>query len=56
MKLPPGPAYDKVEALAAGLRTAKRCLKVIRAEDEIFASCSTLDALVSKLEESTCHM
>ena len=55
MELPPGPAHDKVEALAAGVRAAKRCLKAIGAEGEIFASCSPIGTLVTKPEESTRH-
>ena len=36
IELPPGPAHDKVEALAEGVRTVKRCLKAIGAEGKIF--------------------
>ena len=32
LKIPPGPVYDKVEALGAEVRTAKRCLKAVGAE------------------------
>ena len=53
LKIPLGPAYDKVEAIAAEVRTAKRCLKAVGAEAEIFASCFTVGTLVNKLDERT---
>ena len=55
MAVPPGPVNDKVEALAAGMRTVKRCLKAIEAEGKVFESCFTIDTLVNKQEESTGH-
>ena len=53
LKIPSGWAYDKAEALAAKVRTAKRCLKALGAEGELFSSCLTVGTLVNKLDETT---
>ena len=53
IRLPQGSAHDKGEALSAGVRTAKVCLKAVGAEVELLTSCLIIGTLVKKLDEST---
>ena len=46
---PAGQVYDKVQALAAKVWTAKRCLTAGRADAKIFASCFTVDTRPAKI-------
>ena len=46
---PAGQVYDKVQALAAKVWTAKRCLTAGGADAKIFASCFTVDTRPAKI-------
>ena len=48
-ELPAGMAYNKFGAL---IRTAINSLKAVGAEEELFASCFTVDTLTNKLNDS----
>ena len=49
VRLPHGPAHDKVEALVLAARTAKMCLKTAEAKPQLFVDCHTIGKLVGKL-------
>ena len=51
-ELPAGTAYNKVEVLVSDVRTASNSLKAVGAEEELFASCFTVDTLTNKLNDS----
>ena len=53
VKLPKGPAHDKVVALVVAIRSAKICLKEVGAESQLFADCNTIGKPVSKLDKCT---
>ena len=53
VRIPQGPAHDKVEALVLKVRTKKMCLRAAGAKHQLFADCLTMGKLVGKLTKNT---
>ena len=53
VRIPQGPAHDKVEALVLKVRTKKMCLRAAGPKHQLFADCLTIGKLVGKLTKNT---